>query len=109
VASARPASRNRPPLVPVCHARDIKTEAERCNIKKIITWKDARKALFPKLTLSQVEALLWECTPYPMTDLEDVLLRLEVMAGVHAAGEPFNELMFLFGSDMWKTQEPKNG
>ena len=62
-----------------------------------MTIRDVRKVLFPKLRQEQVEMLLWECTPYPMVDLEDVLLHLEVIAGVHAAGESFEELMFLFG------------
>jgi hypothetical protein len=43
-----------------------------------------------------------------MTDPDDVMLYLEVIAGVHAAGEPFDELMFLFGSDMQKTRGDKS-
>ncbi len=64
-----------------------------------MTIKQIQKALFPDLKIDQVDALLWHCTSYPMVGGEEVLAQLESIAGVHAAGESFKSLMFLFGPD----------
>lgn len=64
-----------------------------------MTTRQIRDMWFKGLSVLEVEDLLWNCTPFPCVGEEVVMDRLEEVAGVYAAGEPFDELMYLFGPE----------
>lgn len=64
-----------------------------------MTIKQISKKWFKGLHPLEVEDLLWHCTQFPFVSEEVVIEQLSAIAGVYKAGEPLDELMYLFGPD----------
>ncbi len=64
-----------------------------------MTIRQIRDMWFKGLNILEMEDLLWHCTPFPFVSEEVVMEHLEEIAGVYAAGEPFDEIMYLFGPE----------